>query len=79
MKGYMKDILADSAILSLLIIAPIAFLGPGWRPKYPNGHISAERFRREHVPGATTEARNGESERDIPILRAFKEDGGERD
>jgi hypothetical protein len=79
MKGYMKEILADSAILSLLIIAPMAFLGPGWRLKNPDGHISAERFRREHVPQAATEARNGKSERDIPILRAFKEDGGERD
>lgn len=78
MKGYWKEILADSAILSLLIIAPMAFLGPGWRAKNPDGHITAERFRREHLPGATTEERDEAAggERDIPILRAFKEDGG---
>ena len=75
MKRYMKEILADSAILSLLIIAPMAFLGPGWRPKNPDGHVAAKRFQREHqhIPDDGIETEGG-VERDIPILRAFKDD-----
>ena len=75
MKRYMKEIFADATILSLLIITPMAFLGPGWRTKNPDGHVSAERFKREHLPGEKAEEGGAATERDIPILRAFKDDG----
>jgi hypothetical protein len=29
--GFMKEVVAETAILSALIILPMAFLGPGWR------------------------------------------------
>jgi hypothetical protein len=77
MKGYMKEIIADSAILSLLIIFPMAIgLGPGWRSKNPSTHVASQRFQQEHrpIPGETPEERTG-SDRDIPILQAFKDDG----
>lgn len=76
----MKEILADSAILSLLIIAPMAFLGPGWRSKNPDSHVAAQRFQREHqhLPGETT-GDSAAAERDIPILRAFKDDSKGRE
>lgn len=76
MKRYMKEILADSAILSLLIIFPMAFLGPGWRTKNPDSHLTAQRFQREHqhLTTETLEDRTA-TDRDIPILRAFKDDG----
>jgi hypothetical protein len=32
--NFMKEVVADTAILSLLIILPMAFLGPGWRKPY---------------------------------------------
>lgn len=76
MKRYMKEILADSAILSLLIIFPMAFLGPGWRTKNPEmqNHIATQRFQQEHQHASedATEAQPGAG-RDIPILRAFKD------
>lgn len=74
MKGFMKEVIADATILSLLIIAPMAFLGPGWRTKNPDGHVSAQRFKREHLPGEETEEGGRTEERDIPILRAFKDE-----
>ena len=76
MKRYMKEILADSAILSLLIIFPMAFLGPGWRTKNPDNHLIAQRFQREHQISTTeTSEEKTAIDRDIPILRALKDDG----
>ena len=70
MKAFIKEILGDTVVLSLLIILPLAFLGPGWRTtsQYQNG------FRRDHKPvsGEAQEGKYEDRERDIPILRAFE-------
>ena len=72
----MKEILRDSAILTGLIIVPIAFLGPGWRPKNPDAISSTERFSQEH--GRTSNSKesepasdNGYGDRENTILHAF--------
>lgn len=71
MKQFVKEILFDSAILSVLIILPLAFLGPGWRSQDSSrGHHG---FREQHRPlpeETTGEGREG-VKRDITILRAF--------
>jgi hypothetical protein len=73
MKRFIKEILSDTAILSVLIILPLAFLGPGWRTKDASlpQHGS---FRDKHkpLPGETSDEKPAEYERDIPILRAFE-------
>lgn len=76
MKGFVKEILADAAILSGLIILPVFFLGPGWRPKsafdqhgrpinggYPAGGSSPREETKEKQP-----------DRFIEILHAFPND-----
>lgn len=76
MKRYIKEIIAESAILSVLIILPMAFLGPGWRIKNPSTHVAAQRFQQEHqhLPGEATKTRTG-TDRDNTILQAFRHDG----
>lgn len=73
MKGFIKEILRDAAMLSGLIILPIAFLGPGWRPKNDQyGGTNGGRTEGGSFPGkkATTE----QSDRYIEILHAFPKD-----
>ena len=54
-KRFIKQVVADASILSVLIIFPLAFLGPGWRAKTPDDRAQAARFRDNHVPTATKE------------------------
>ena len=73
MKGFIKEILTDTALLSALIILPLAFLGPGWRTN-TSSQTQNGSFRNQHesIPGETTENKHDQFERDIPILRAFE-------
>lgn len=73
MKAFIREILTDTALLSALIILPLAFLGPGWRTNITNQTQNGS-FRNQHkfVPGETPEERSNQFERDIPILRAFE-------
>ena len=83
----MTEILRDSAVLTGLIILPIAFLGPGWRPKNPDAISSTDRFSREHgSPNNCKELEpandNGYGDRENTILNAFPKqnwDDGQRE
>ena len=86
MKPFIKEILADAAILSGLIILPMAFLGPGWRSKDtdydrnhgrvyegPSSSTNGEPVSTQETSRSPTE--RGTTDRYIPILHAFpKED-----
>lgn len=85
MKGFIKEILADSAKLVLLIIVPIGFLGPGWRPRENAIGIGfrPEKGRGEGTNVASSEASEakalrGSSDRYIEVLEAFREPGDSR-
>ena len=41
--NFMKEVVAETAILSALIILPMAFLGPGWRMPYHRPFADAHR------------------------------------
>lgn len=74
---------SDALILSLLVIVPIAFLGPGWQTSSTydkNGRFSKQ-HEHESLSGETGEdgqslpsepAHQSRKDRDIPILRAFE-------
>lgn len=82
MKPFIKEIIANAAMLSALIVLPIAFLGPGWTRSNPepfqasHGRITAEQSDQSGESLSSEEAqtsrRNGD--RFIPILQAFKND-----
>lgn len=82
MKWFVKDILADAAKLSALIILPMAFLGPGWRPK-DNDYPPLQKVRKngdsDQPSSAEAAAEGGGGDRYIEILRAFDAPGGHRD
>jgi hypothetical protein len=74
---------ADALILSLLVIVPIAFLGPGWRTSATFDRHGS--FQRQHqsLSGKKEEGgsdnfdeprskRPSQPDRDIPFLRAFE-------
>jgi hypothetical protein len=75
MKQFVKEIISDTAVLTMLIIVPLAFLGPGWRTNTSAKNQHGP-FRDQHksVSGATSpeESQQQQHERDIPILRAFE-------
>lgn len=83
MKRFVREILADAAILSGLITLPIAFLGPGWRPKdtdynpnhgRPNGNLTAEQPEGGFAPPEEAKPKD----RYIPILHAFPTENRDR-
>lgn len=76
MKPFIKEIMADAAILSGLIILPIAFLGPGWRRKDTDYH---PRPNERRAGGETSDsedvaAKESGGDRYIPVLHAFPKD-----
>jgi hypothetical protein len=79
MKKFVKEIISDTAVLSMLIILPLAFLGPGWRTN-TSAKSRHGPFRDQHksVSGETAQEDSEQQqqqqqyERDIPILRAFE-------
>ena len=46
-KRFLKEAVGDAAVLSALIILPLAFLGPGWTRKQDD-KVLAARFQQEH-------------------------------
>ena len=46
--SFMKEVVAETAILSALIILPMAFLGPGWRVRQQKPFVDS------HGPGSGT-------------------------
>ena len=73
-----KEALSDAVILSVLVIVPIFFLGPGWQG--PSTYQKQGNFARQHE-SLSGEANEGDEpatterprkDRDIPILRAFE-------
>ena len=80
MKPFIREILRDAAVLSGLIILPLAFLGPGWRPKdtdYDHGRAHGGRTG-EPVSGEKS-SDTSSTDRYIPILHAFpKEESKEK-
>lgn len=76
MKWFVRDILTDAAKLTALIIVPMAFLGPGWRPKdsgFARQQSTQDGLLSESTSGETTEQGG---DRYIEILRAFDPPGG---
>jgi hypothetical protein len=81
-RSIVKEAVRDALILSVLVIVPIAFLGPGWQTSSTwdrHGKFS-EQHQQSSIPGETNE--DGSStgpqidekprkDRDIPLLRAF--------
>jgi hypothetical protein len=43
--NFMREVVAETAILSCLIILPMAFLGPGWRMPQQKAFADAHRAR----------------------------------
>lgn len=78
MKKLLKEALSDTLILSVLVIVPIAFLGPGWQTS--STYDRNGRFSKQHqsVPGEAgedgeaVEEQQSRRDRDIPLLRAFE-------
>lgn len=82
-RRIIKEALSDALILSVLVIVPIAFLGPGWQTSSTyNRHGDFSRQHRESTSGETNEdgsltpvdeqrSVQARKDRDIPILRAF--------
>ena len=80
MKPFIKEILSDTALLSVLIIFPLAFLGPGWRTNH-SAVPQHGSFRDKHQPvsGETPEKEHERHKRDISLLRAFEIEEDARD
>ena len=73
-KQLMREAIWNGAILSALIIIPMAFFGPGWRSQTLDARLAKERFATEHRVSGSAE---NNYERDIPILRAFPKQNDE--
>lgn len=79
MKWFIKDILSDAAKLTALIILPMAFLGPGWRPR-DSGFASSQQSTQDGFDGGSTSGQTTEKggDRFIEILHAFDPPEGRR-
>ena len=71
MKKFIKEIIANATLLSALILLPMTFRGPGWRPRE-----APDNFARSHRDiNEGSELASGETqERHNDVLRAFSKD-----
>jgi hypothetical protein len=80
-RSIVKEAVRDALILSVLVIVPIAFLGPGWQTSSTwNRHGDfSKQHEQSSISGETNEDQSPvtqinqepRKDRDIPLLRAF--------
>lgn len=69
MKKLVREAVRDALILSVLVILPMHFLGPGWTPPVSEQKTFAQQHQ---VSSNETPLTTARPDRDIPILRAFE-------
>lgn len=78
MKKFAREVVRDATVLSVLVIAPMSFLGPGWTRPRPTREASFAQQHQQTSEDAEQWPPVPGPDRDIPMLKAFEVERAEK-